>query len=260
MTEVMDEIIPPPKTKLQEATDIFVSLFLEEKDKKMKKQIKKKIQLGFFQEKIQQKDEKSSSTQQQQLLLPHETIEKKNSDDEDEDEDEDEDNKQSRNGGKRQFKTFTKQVKEEVSQTYMDEALQLFSENFDVSTTNEQIKLEFLRKFFLKKLMASIDIDFQQLEDLYGIEFSRDLLLSSKVITELLKLKEPLKSVYHSDMLSCLHNNSQSKQRFPAICMIRQILKAQQLKLSPRVKSKGYDKLTGKKEVTRHFVIEPLDK
>ena len=142
----------------------------------------------------------------------------------------------------------------------MDEALQSFNDQFGASITNDQVKLEFLRRFFLKKLMASIEIDFQQLDDLYGVEFLRDVLLSSKVIGELLKLKEPLKSVYHSDMLSCLHNNSQSKQRFPAICMIRQILKAQQLKLSPRVKSKGYDKLTGKKEVIRYFVIEPLCK
>ena len=54
-------------------------------------------------------------------------------------------------------------------------------------------------------------------------------------------------SDYSSEYLNCLHDNSIYKQKFPAINLIRQILKCNYLKLTPKIISNGYEKLSGKK-------------
>ena len=67
------------------------------------------------------------------------------------------------------------------------------------------------------------------------------------------KVINELKDKYKSNMLTCLHKNSIEKQKFPALNMIRQICKCNNIKVYPVVISKGYDKASGKKIIERYI-------
>ena len=84
----------------------------------------------------------------------------------------------------------------------------------------------------------------------------RDLLKGKKITEKILELVPELREVYNSAYLTCLHDNSIYKQKFPVINLVRQILKCNFLLMTPKVVSNGYEKVTGKKLVTRIFVIE----
>lgn len=114
------------------------------------------------------------------------------------------------------------------------------------------------RSELLRKVLNRVNIVFSTLPDLHNQIISRDVLLDKKVIESLLGLRSALKSHYHSDMLSCLHANSAQKQRHPAVCMVRQLLRANGMRLTPRIESMGYDRNTGKKLVKRFYVITPM--
>ena len=77
-----------------------------------------------------------------------------------------------------------------------------------------------------------------------------------KVTEQVLELVPELREVYNSSYLTCLHDNSIYKQKFPVINLVRQILKCNYLLMTPKVISNGYDKASGKKLVTRIYVIE----
>tara|TARA_B110000208_G_scaffold146703_1_gene177029 strand:- start:359 stop:751 length:393 start_codon:yes stop_codon:yes gene_type:complete len=112
----------------------------------------------------------------------------------------------------------------------------------------------------LNEMLALIGISFENLDDLIGIKIERDLLLTEEVINHFQKYKKTLLDIgYKTGVLNGLHKNNTVKQRWPALNMIRQILKCNQLKLSPFVKSNGYNKKTGKKNTIRYFMIIKLD-
>lgn len=121
------------------------------------------------------------------------------------------------------------------------------------------VSSEELRVLLLKKVLAIIGINCQNLCDLHHRMISRDILLDTAVIKQFDGMKDLLKTQYHSDMFTCLHNNSTTKQKFPGVCMLRQLMKANGLTLQPRVFSNGYNKETGEKIVRRNFVIIPID-
>ena len=60
-------------------------------------------------------------------------------------------------------------------------------------------------------------------------------------------------------MLNCLHKNSLSKQRYPAVNMLRQILKCNNIKLKPFNVCQGYNKSTGNKIVKRFYKIMTME-
>ena len=94
--------------------------------------------------------------------------------------------------------------------------------------------------------------------DLLDIMIMREKLLEKKTNKLLLDKVPELKKVYNTGYLSCLHDNSIYKQKWPAINLLRQILKCNFYQLTPKILSNGYDKLSGKKQVTRVFVIEKI--
>ena len=59
-------------------------------------------------------------------------------------------------------------------------------------------------------------------------------------------------------MLNCLHKNSLEKQKFPAVNMLRQTLKCNNIKMNPLVVCKGYDKTSGKKIVERSYIFKQI--
>lgn len=109
----------------------------------------------------------------------------------------------------------------------------------------------------MQKLLQVIGINVETLDDLFGRTVERDILLQSEIIQIYFKMIPELKSEYYSDMLSCLHKNSLKKQRFPAICMLRQMCKTNGVILTPKAISMGYDKSSGKKLVKRLFIFQP---
>ena len=113
------------------------------------------------------------------------------------------------------------------------------------------------RNELLRKVLSRVSISFMEPSELHYQVIARDTLLDKKVVDNLLNLRNALKSHYHSDMLSCLHSNSAQKQRFPAVCMVRQLLRANGMSMRPRIESMGYDRNTGKKLVKRYYMITP---
>lgn len=93
------------------------------------------------------------------------------------------------------------------------------------------------------------------LTDVHGLCIDRDTLLDPLLIDKLVQQREALKQAYHTSALSCLHQNSTQKQRAPGVCLVRQLIKANGLRLAPRVQSMGYDKATGKKLVRRYYEV-----
>ena len=114
------------------------------------------------------------------------------------------------------------------------------------------------RNELLRKVLSRVNVSFGSLPDLYNQVISREALLDKKVCDSLLSMRSALKSHYHSDMLSCLHANSAQKQRFPAVNMVRQLLRTNGMYMQPRIQSMGYDRNTGKKLVKRFYVILPI--
>ena len=111
----------------------------------------------------------------------------------------------------------------------------------------------------LKKIFKILNIDISEISDLENIEINRDLLLTKNINIELNKLLDECKNFYKSSKLTCLHNNKEDKQKFPAVNLLRQILKCNNLKLTPNVISLGYSKISGKKLIQRNYIIKKIN-
>jgi len=107
-------------------------------------------------------------------------------------------------------------------------------------------------------LMSFINIKIQTLDQLENKEIDRDILKSKTIIKNFHEYIPKLKTIYNSDMFSCLHKNSITKQKQPAVCMLRQLLKANNYKMEPKIYSLGYNKTNGKKIVRRTYIIKKI--
>lgn len=108
----------------------------------------------------------------------------------------------------------------------------------------------------LKSILSYVNIDFVSTESLIGTEINREQLLNDNTLEKFKNLQLEIKKAgYSSCKLTSLHKNNDTKQKFPAINMMRQILKCNNLWLKPVEKSLGYNKTTGAKIVKRYFVI-----
>jgi hypothetical protein len=108
----------------------------------------------------------------------------------------------------------------------------------------------------LKNMLNFLKIKYNNIEDLVGKEIDRDDLLTKNIIEYYQTFQHDLKlGGFSTGKLTSLHKNNLVKQKFPAINMLRQVLKCKKLWLKPKVESKGYNKKTGKKFVKRSFII-----
>ena len=57
--------------------------------------------------------------------------------------------------------------------------------------------------------------------------------------------------------MTCLQTGAVKKQKWPLLNLVRQILKTNDYKMTPRRKSNGYDD-DGKKKYLRFFLIEKI--
>ena len=105
-------------------------------------------------------------------------------------------------------------------------------------------------------MLNYIDIDFNNINDIIGYEIDRDKFLNNDIISYYQTFKTQLKNTgYTSGKLTSLHENNLEKQKFPAVNMLRQVLKCNGLLLKPRVISLGYEKKNGRKLIKRSYVI-----
>ena len=155
-----------------------------------------------------------------------------------------------------------KDVKVDKENNKVDEKI-IQLENMD----NEQLKKDFSKiekrqeirskkDELLIRIFRILNYDVDNIKDLSSITLQRDLLRGKEITKKILELVPELREVYNSSYLTCLHDNSIFKQKFPVINLVRQILKCNHLLMTPKVVSNGYDKASGKKLITRIFVIE----
>lgn len=123
------------------------------------------------------------------------------------------------------------------------------------NTTYDSEKLLLL----IKNILVKLDISFNDISDVFGIEIKRDLLLSDELKNYCYSLKDEIKTTgLSSSKHTSLQSNSIEKQQFPAVNTLRQLLKAYKLKLKPYVRSLGYEINTGKKITERYYLITQL--
>ena len=127
-------------------------------------------------------------------------------------------------------------------------------------TKEENIKK--IKLNILQDLFNSININITSKLDLINIEIDRDILLEEPFYSFSINYKEIIKKkynhIYKSNYYNFIHGNSNTKQKFPSINLLRQILKSNGLKLYPYYKSFGYD-INRKKIVQRYFIIKLIN-
>ena len=84
-------------------------------------------------------------------------------------------------------------------------------------------------------------------------EIESETLTRPSVIKKLYGLQKDLKKVFPSSKLTGLHSTAELKQVYPAINLLRQVLKECGYKLKPIVKSDGYE--NKRKKVKRSYLI-----
>lgn len=117
---------------------------------------------------------------------------------------------------------------------------------------NDQKKLTHT---FLNKCSIVFN-DFSQLD---GMEIPRDILLNPKTYELVQDDLQEMKKIYSSGALTCLQKNAQSKQKWPLLNLVRQILKCNSYEMHPIRKSNGYTP-EGKKKYLRFFIIKKIKK
>ena len=152
-----------------------------------------------------------------------------------------------------EYKYKSNVILEPINPVYQSPTLSIKKdiEEYKSEINNSKKKFE-----LLVSLLKVINIDATERELLNGISLERDILLKEDVIKKYYNMIKRLKTKYTSDMLTCLHMNSVLKQKFPAINMLRQILKCNNFKLKPVVVTLGY--CNNIKMVKRYFKIEDM--
>jgi len=111
----------------------------------------------------------------------------------------------------------------------------------------------------IKEIFNIIEKSITSEEDLLNITLNQKYLRNEKFKEKIITIIPKLKQKYKSHTLTCLHNNSLDKQKFPTINMIRQILKCNNFKLEPYVVCNGYNKTTNNKIWERFFIIKKIE-
>ena len=140
-----------------------------------------------------------------------------------------------------------KEQLEEIASEIKDSDLQ----EIDRRQKKKATQINLLLRMF-KLLNFTVD----KLDDLTNLTFPRETLLAKNNQQKLMELIPEMKEVYNSSYLTCLHDNSIFKQKYPGVNLVRQVLKCHHLALTPKIISNGYEKTTGKKRVSRIFKIE----
>ena len=154
-------------------------------------------------------------------------------------------------------KKIQSEKEEKIKQLNEKEKLEEIEElDKNVKKFNEKEIEKKLQLELLLKIFRILKYDVETIKDITEITLYRDKLIDKQLRKIILELIPELKEQYKSAYLTCLHDNSIYKQKYPVINLLRQILKCNHLILKPKIVSNGYEKITGKKKVMRMFTIE----
>ena len=92
-----------------------------------------------------------------------------------------------------------------------------------------------------------------------GMIIPREILLSKEKYIELEKEIQSIKKKFSSSRLTALQKTAKENQKWPLLNLVRQLLKASNIKMTPKRQSNGYDK-NGKKKFKRFFILEKMKK
>jgi hypothetical protein len=93
------------------------------------------------------------------------------------------------------------------------------------------------------------------MDELDGMMVPRELLINSTKYDTLKEKIMELKKIYSSSCLTGLQNDADTKQRWPLLNIVRQILNVHHYEMEPIRKSDGYT-LEGVKKFRRYFFIK----
>ena len=115
-------------------------------------------------------------------------------------------------------------------------------------TETQQIVKEFLNK---------CGIVFEDYKMLDGMLIPRETLLSQEKYENIKEDLIKMKKMYSSGALTALQKSAETKQKWPLLNLVRQILKSNNYNMEPIRKSNGYTK-EGKKKYLRFFIIKKI--
>lgn len=98
------------------------------------------------------------------------------------------------------------------------------------------------------------NIVFKDFNHLDGMLIPREMLLDQKKYETVKEHISSLKEVFSSSSLTALQKDAKTKQKWPLLNLVRQILKTNDYGMEPKRKSNGYDD-DGKKKYLRFFII-----
>ena len=91
-----------------------------------------------------------------------------------------------------------------------------------------------------------------------GLIIPREQLLKQDLYDELTPTIDELRKKYSSSYLTSLQKTASTKQKWPLLNLVRQLLLIIGYKMTPIRKSNGYDKETKKKKYIRLYRIEKM--
>ena len=91
-----------------------------------------------------------------------------------------------------------------------------------------------------------------------GLLIPREQLLKQDLYDELSPTIDELRKKYSSSYLTSLQKTASTKQKWPLLNLVRQLLMIIGYKMTPIRKSNGYDKETKKKKYIRLYRIEKM--
>ena len=111
----------------------------------------------------------------------------------------------------------------------------------------------------LKVLLDILGIKVNNEKEILNIEIKQEKLKNIDMVMIYATMKNFIKEKkYKSDYLNCLHDNSLKKQKFPAVNMLRQIMRCNGYHLYPFVVCDGYTGKERKKVRIRYYRVRKI--
>lgn len=124
--------------------------------------------------------------------------------------------------------------------------------NINISTNGDDNKYN-----HVIHILNACHITCNSFKDLDGLIIPREMCLNDDKYNQVKTEFPVLKQYFSSSYLTALQSTAKSKQKFPLLNLIRQLLRSCNYKLTPKRINDGYT-LTGEKKYKRIFMIEMM--
>ena len=109
----------------------------------------------------------------------------------------------------------------------------------------------------LLTILKKTNILIENEKNISGMIIPREILLKREKYLELEEEINKIKKKFSSSRLTALQKTAKINQKWPLLNLVRQLLKASNIRMIPKRKSNGYDE-TGKKLFKRYFILEKI--